>query len=225
MSCSVEYNLRKLIWKRPKWGQILWCHFSGATYFVFCELTEQTHTKRKIKMFYVLILCKLCQSGQKWLVLSRSKKMSVLVKDEKRNKNNNKIWKDEKRNNNKTTKNLKRWQAKQKLNLKRRQLHPALILISMKPLKWRRVSNSRFNIYEGCVIWQTILWASSEDCLVSILFCIKILINIQECHNLKTAIACFYHNIPLPRLYSPRSGWNLQKISGHIGLLELPRDI
>ena len=32
-------------------------------------------------------------------------------------------------------------------------------------------------------------------------------------------------NIRLPRLYSPRSGWNLQKISGHIGLLKLPRDI
>ena len=31
--------------------------------------------------------------------------------------------------------------------------------------------------------------------------------------------------IPLPRLYSPRSGWNLLNISGHIGLLELPRDI
>ena len=31
--------------------------------------------------------------------------------------------------------------------------------------------------------------------------------------------------IPLPRLYSPRRGWNLQNIPGHIGLLKLPRDV
>ena len=34
-----------------------------------------------------------------------------------------------------------------------------------------------------------------------------------------------FHYIPLPRLYSPRRGWNLQKISGRIGLLKLPRDV
>ena len=34
-----------------------------------------------------------------------------------------------------------------------------------------------------------------------------------------------YFYIPLPRLYSPRRGWNLQTISGRIGLLKLPRDV
>ena len=48
----------------------------------------------------------------------------------------------------------------------------------------------------------------------------------KELHYSETSAYMYIcTHIPLPRLYSPRSGWTLQKISGHIGLLKLPRDI
>ena len=100
------------------------------------------------------------------------------------------------------------------LNLRLKESCPCLVLVlCLKP-----ISNKVKHFYRTQVNLRSDLWVRMSVTPPPLWNLTDVMLANEDTNSIPTYI-------PLSRLYSPRSGWNLKKISGRIGLLELPRDM